>query len=99
MQRLDQYSIPVTIMLNNERVTPETCDDIVIKLGDYQKSYSKGEITYDSEKEFFRYPVTSEITSSLPQLALMQVAIIIDNDKILSPTQSVNVRHSIISEV
>ena len=75
MQRLDQYSIPVTIYLNGEPITPDTCDDVIVKLGDCQKSYSGGEVTFDSENNFFRYPVTSEMTSNLPQLSLMQVAV------------------------
>jgi len=54
----EQYAIEITLQADGVPVTPENADDVKIKIGTVEKTYSKGEITY--ENEHWLFPITQE---------------------------------------
>lgn len=62
IQQGDQYAIEVVVKNGEDIVTPETCDDMRIKLGEYTRSYGAGELV--CEDGVWRFPMTQEMSLS-----------------------------------
>lgn len=60
----EQYAIEIVLTDENETViSPSTADDVKIKIGNIEKSYGKGELSYDNGAWLF--PLTQEQTLCL----------------------------------
>ena len=99
MQQLDQYKIPIQVIMGESVITPDDVSDLVIKLGNNQLSYSNNEITYNASDGAWEFPLTAEMSKNMAGNTLLQVAVIQDDEQILSAVQIVNVNASIIEEV
>lgn len=56
----DKYSLKIRVKLGNEVITPESCSDIRIKIGNMVLSYSKQELSF--EDEYWLFPLSQEFT-------------------------------------
>lgn len=90
----DQYFIPVRLKYNNEVVTPESVDDVIIKVGNTEQSYKNGELYFEEGK--FYYQLTEEMTKNMNTTALLQVLLVFGDNKIHSSVQKIPVEISII---
>lgn len=62
----DQYAIPFEILLNDgSPADGDSFDDVEVVLGGIRKTVSGGEITFDTEKGVFLFPVTQVETLRL----------------------------------
>jgi len=59
----DSYKIAFNIKENGIGLTPDTVDDVEICIGQLQKTYQNGEVTYNSGKWYF--PLSQDETFSL----------------------------------
>jgi len=99
IQERDQYAIPIAVKLGDVPVTPNSCDDITIKLLGVLKTYSKGELTFNSAKNVWEYPLTEAQTRGKEVFgASYQVGVLIGTDTLYSEVETVDVNESIITE-
>lgn len=62
IQQGDQYAIEIVVKNGETVVTPETCDDMRIRLGGFIRSYGRGELS--CEDGVWRFPMTQEMSLS-----------------------------------
>lgn len=96
MQQFDQYAIPFTIAQDGVTITPDNIDDVVIRIGSYQLSYSEGELSYNAEDEVWEFPMTQEMSGTFNVYENFQVMLISGDNKVLSPVQIITINPSII---
>lgn len=93
----DQYSVTAKIVLNGEATSPDTVDDVRMKVDEVMKTYSKGELTYSDG--YWGFPLTEEMTRGFKSgVAKVQVAIKKGASFIYSNVQAVDVGYSIIGD-
>lgn len=61
----EQYAVEIVLTNGEINITPENCDDVKIKLGSIEKTYSDGSLIYDSAAECWLFPVTQEQTLAM----------------------------------
>jgi hypothetical protein len=58
----EQYAVEIVLENGGVEITPYNSDDVKIKLGDYEKKYSAGELTYQNNA--WNFPITQEMSLS-----------------------------------
>lgn len=96
----EQYAVEFVLTNGDESITPSNADDVKIKMGSIEKSYTEGSLTYDTESECWLFPVTQEQTlafsnASVPvQAQYKKGSMVISTEK-----QNIRVDPSIIRSV
>ena len=95
----DQYALPVQIVLGEEPLTPQDCDDLKIQLGHLCRTYSMGELRYDQDLSCWLFPLTKEQTHSL-RVGRQQLQVMVQRgqDQYISKTQTLFVGASLFEE-
>ena len=67
MMQGDSYGIKIEI-LNSENsiITPDDVSDVEVTIGSVRKTYSSGEVTYNSDIGKWVFPLTQEETFKFP---------------------------------
>lgn len=94
----DQYLLPFKIEQGSVVVTPENSTDVRIKIGDYLKSYSASEISFNSTTNCWEYPLTEEMTRSLTGRVPCQLGVKIGDNYVYSEDIPIDFINSIITE-
>ena len=99
IQQGDQYAIPFPIYVGDALATPENVAGVRIKINDTMHDYPDGELSYDSDRNVWQYPLSEENTMSWPLAELpAQVGVKLDNtDWRYCPTFWINLEHNIIN--
>ena len=63
IQQGDQYAVPFPIYLFGERITPDNCDGVRIKIGSVLCEYP-GTLEWDGDRQIWAFPLTEEMTRS-----------------------------------
>lgn len=54
----EQYALQFTLTNEEAPITPESCDDVKIKLRTIEKTHSSGRLRYDREAGVWLFPLT-----------------------------------------
>ena len=102
MMQGDSYGIKIEI-LNSENsiITPDDVSDVEVTIGSVRKTYSSGEVTYNSDIGKWVFPLTQDETFKFRAArAKAQVRIVLNNGNIHGiPPGYINVDESISKEV
>lgn len=88
----DIYDIPITITLEDEVVSPDNVDDVIIAIGEMVRSYKKGTLKFDEGQWIF--PLSEE-TRKMSGVFQGQAEIVISNDKLHTAVFSVKFAPSV----
>lgn len=88
----DIYDIPITITLEDEVVSPDNVDDVIIAIGEMVRSYKKGTLKFDEGQWIF--PLSEE-THKMSGVFQGQAEIVISNDKLHTAVFSVKFAPSV----
>lgn len=94
----DQYPLPFSIKQGNVVVTPSNCDDIRIKVGNYLKTYSNNEITFNSTTSCWQFPLTETMSRSLHGIVMAQIGVKIGSNYVYSEDIPIQFEESVIRE-
>lgn len=98
IQQGDQYAIPIYVQQDELLITPDNCSDLRIQIGNVLRTYSKGELTYNSEEGVWEFPLTEEMSRSFGPYSTAQVGIKIGNDYVYSRPVTIEFGSSLITE-
>jgi hypothetical protein len=88
----DIYDIPITITLEDDVVSPDNVDDVIIAIGEMVRSYKKGTLKFDEGQWIF--PLSEE-TRKMSGVFQGQAEIVISNDKLHTAVFSVKFAPSV----
>ena len=95
----DQYLIPIQVFSGEEEMTPDTLDDLTVKIAGVVKSYSANEMEYDAVLGCWLYPLDSYQSRSIKRNRTdAQIAVRIGDSCFYSAVQKVASSYSIIEE-
>lgn len=98
IQQGDQYAIEVIVKLGDTVISPQNCDDMKIKLGNFLKEYSKGELLFSNGIWYF--PMTQEMSLSFRGgMTTLQAQVKSGEEIHGTPVYPVTVDTSMIQEV
>lgn len=73
MNRTDQLVLRFQIQTGRgQDITPGVCSDMIIKVGDYEKSYLGGDLEWNEALGVWEFPVTQEMSQALGSYAVHQ---------------------------
>lgn len=75
MHQGDQYSIVITINSGDEPLTPEDVEGIRIKIGEMERRYPEGTLTYNDQEGAWLFPVTQAETLRMTGMQRAQVQV------------------------
>lgn len=93
----DQYFLKVRPTIN-EIPIDETCDEMIIKLGNVIKKKSLNEISYDNELKCWLFPLEIDQSSKLNYSVNIQVWFSFDDNYYSTPVKKIIVGTSIIEK-
>ncbi len=73
MMRGDAYSLPISVETPEGAAVADTFEEIEVCIGRIRKTYSSGEITYDSARGLFLVPLSQSDTYSLHSRTKIQL--------------------------
>ncbi|MBQ5900231.1 MAG: hypothetical protein IIW86_00060 [Clostridia bacterium] len=75
MMQGDQYNIPIEILADDGVTDPTVFDDVEIVIGPLVKTMVKEQISYDTERKVFLFPLLQKESMNMPQKAKAQVRV------------------------
>ena len=93
----DQYIIPIKIIKGSSPLTPADVSDVRIQVGNLLKTYSKNEITFNTDTNEWQYSLSQEQTFDFEgEFVKVQVGVKVENDIVYSIAKSININDNII---
>ena len=93
----DQYFLKVRPTIN-EIPIDDTCDEMIIKLGNVTKKKSLNEISYDNELKCWLFPLQIEQSSELNYAVNLQAWFSFDSNYFSTPVKKITVGTSILKK-
>ena len=75
MQQGDQFSLMIDIKRGDTSLAPEDVEGIKVKLGDVERKYPDGGLTYDDGLDTWLFPVSQEDTLKMDSHVKAQVQV------------------------
>lgn len=96
----EQYAVEFVLTNGEVDITPDNSDDVKIKIGNIEKAYSDGSLSYDSVAECWLFPITQEQTLEWSSLSVpVQAQYKTGSVVISTEKQTIKVSPSIIRSV